>query len=83
MKVVEVPEFLLNATNVYRTDKYIVRQQIVIADNRKIGTYLLSNDTYYLCTAKRDRQFEEAFADRTDINGKRISTSTYIRKYVN
>ena len=28
MQFVEVPDFLINATNVYRTDGYIVRQEL-------------------------------------------------------
>ena len=69
MTVKSVPEFLVDATNVYRTKGYIVKQQITLHDS-ELGSYLLSRDTYYRCTDKRDREFEEAFAYR--INKKYI-----------
>lgn len=47
-----------------------------------LGTYLFSRDTYFLCTPKRDREFEEVFADRVDLNGSRIKTAMYLRRYV-
>ena len=82
MQFVEVPDFLVNATNVYRTRGYIVRQEIVLQDDDALGTYLFSRDTYFLCTPKRDREFEEVFADRVDLNGSRIKTAMYLRRYV-
>ena len=51
-------------------------------DDVRLGTYLFSCDTYYRCTEKRDREYEEAFADRISINGKRIPAMAYVRKYV-
>lgn len=78
MTVKSVPEFLVDATNVYRTKGYIVKQQITLHDS-ELGSYLLSRDTYYRCTDKRDREFEEAFAYRININGKRMPTSMHIR----
>ena len=81
MKIVKMPEFLAGATNVYRTGEYIVKQQITLHDS-ELGSYLLSRDTYYRCTDKRDREFEEAFAYRININGKRMTTSMHIRKYI-
>lgn len=82
MQVVKIPDFLVDATNVYRTREYIVRQEIVLR-NDEPGTYLFSRDTYFLRTAKRDREFEELFADRADLNGKRIKTAMYVRTYIN
>lgn len=81
MTVKSVPEFLVDATNVYRTKGYIVKQQITLHDS-ELGSYLLSRDTYYRCTDKRDREFEDAFAYRININGKRMPTSMHIRKYI-
>ena len=66
-----IPEFLVGATNVYRTRGYIVKQCVA-----------LSRDTYYRCTPKRDREFEAAFADRKNVNGKRIPTAMYTREYI-
>ena len=42
----------------------------------------MSRDTYYRCTPKRDREFEAAFADRKNVNGKRIPTAMYTREYI-
>lgn len=81
MQFVEVPDFLVNATNVYRTRGYIVRQEIVLQDD-ELGTYLFSRDTYSRCTHKHDREFEDVFADRIDLNGSRIKTAMYLRRYV-
>lgn len=82
MKIMEMPEFLAGATNVYRMGEYIVKQQIMYRSDEVLGTYLFSRDTYYRCTPKRDREYEEIFADRIFINGKRISAMVYVRKYI-
>ena len=81
MRAESVPEFLVDATNVYRTREYIVRQQITLHDGA-LGSYLLSRDTYYRCTPQRDRDFEKAFPERINVNGKRIPTAMHIRAYV-
>lgn len=82
MQFVEVPDFLVNATNVYRTNGYIVRQELLLHDDEEQGTHLFSRDTYFLCTPKRVREYEEVFADRHDLNGRRIKATMYVRKYV-
>lgn len=76
-----IPEFLVEATNVYRTRKYIVKQSVTLRVD-EYGSYLFSRDTYYRCTPKRDREYEAAFADRVRINGKRLHTSMYVRTYI-
>lgn len=81
MQVVKIPDFPVDATNVYRTREYIVRQEIVLRDDEP-GTYLFSRDTYFLCTSERDREFEELFSDRADLNGRRIRTAMYVRTYI-
>ena len=77
-----IPEFLVGATNVYRTRGYIVKQCVAFSYDELYGTYLMSRDTYYRCTPKRDREFETAFADRKNVNGKRIPTAMYTREYI-
>lgn len=74
-------EFLTEATNVYRTREYIVKQKITLHEG-DAGRYLMSNDTYYRCTPQRDREYETVFSERNNINGKRISTAVYMRKYI-
>lgn len=82
MKNEKKPEFLVNATNVYRTQEYIVKQQIMYKNDSVLGTYLFSFDTYYRCTLTRDLEYEERFFDRIEMDGKRISAKVYVRKYV-
>ena len=36
-----IPEFVRGATNVYRADCYIVRQQIKLLYDKQYGSYLL------------------------------------------
>ena len=81
MKIMEMPEFMADATNVYRTRYYIVRQKIELRDDPEFGRYLFSADTYYLCTPRRDAEYEEIFSDRRNVNGKRIRTAMYSRTY--
>ena len=82
MGIITVPDFLKNATNVYRTRGYIVKQQIMYKSDEVLGTYLFSCDTYYRCTVRRDWEFEEAFEKRVPIDGKRIPAIVYVRRYV-
>ena len=82
MKIVKIPDFLSDATNVYRTDEYIVKQQIVYKTDETLGTFLFSRDTYYRCTAKRRGEYEAVFADRINKDGTRIHATVYVRKYV-
>ena len=70
------------ASNVYRTDKYIVCQDIYIETSFRNGCNVISKDTYKKRDHKSDRHFEEMFKDRDDLNGKRIRTTMYTRKYI-
>lgn len=76
-----IPEFVRGATNVYRTDCYIVRQQVKLLYDKQYGSYLFSRDTYYPCTPRRDAEYEEIFSDRRNVNGKRMRTAMYSRTY--
>ena len=76
------PDFLQDATNVYRTANYIVKQHIGYKPDLYENDVLFSHDTYYARTPKREREYEEVFADRIRINGKRIRTAMYSRTYV-
>ena len=77
-------EFIHEAHNVYRTSEFIVKQKLINSFNEKtMITRLVSEDTYYVRTEKRDAEYEILFADRgKEINGKRIHSSMYTRKYV-
>lgn len=77
-------DFVNNADNVYRTREYIVKQQISTSVNKKsLITHLISEDTYYLRTPKRDVEYNIIFKVRgKNIDGKRIRSTMYTRKYV-
>ena len=77
-----VPDFMINATNVYRTPSYIVKQQITIVASPGKDSYLLSEDTYYARTPLRDFQYNCVFTNRKRKNGKRLPSNTYTRKYI-
>lgn len=69
------------AINVYRTRKYIVTQDIYLNGCVDGSSVLFSKDTYYLRNRKLDKQYEAQFKDREYINGKRVHTTMYTRKY--
>jgi len=77
-------DFVNNADNVYRTREYIVKQQISTSVNKNsLITHLISEDTYYLRTPKRNVEYNIIFKVRgKNIDGKRIRSTMYTRKYV-
>lgn len=74
-------DFLQNADNVYRTSEFIVKQKISLSWNDKCEVHTVSDDTYFVRTAKRDALFDEFFSMRENVNGKRVKSSAYIRTY--
>lgn len=67
--------------NIYRTQKYIVIQDIYLNECVDGSCVLFSNDTYYLRNRKRNKRYEKQFEKREYINGKRVHTSMYTRRY--
>lgn len=78
----QVPYFSENATNVYRTECYIVRQCLGIKYGLEENNVVFSHDTYFRRTKKRDKEYEAYYYDRKNINGKRLPTTMYARHYV-
>ena len=76
------PDFLIDADNVYRTKSYIVKQVIQIIENDIEENGIISHDTYYRRTPKRDLAYTIAYQDKTDIEGKRLPSTSYSRTYV-
>ena len=76
------PDFMRGARNVYRTKDFIVKQNIMISANDVENFEICSRDTYYLRTTKRDKEYETIFASRRHIDGKRLPSTMYTRKYV-
>ena len=58
------PEFAKGATNVYRTENYIVKQVFGISLDSSLGNVTMSYDTYYLRTPDLDAIYEYMFSDR-------------------
>lgn len=75
-------DFLQGSDNVYRTPDFIVSQKISITVSRQGDAHLVSEDTYFARTEKRDEDYNFAFQFRDKIEGKRIKCGTYLREYV-
>ena len=78
----KIPEFLIDATNVYRTSEYIVKQKIGVRFDKRENNVVYSDDTYYRRTLRRDYEYEQAFKGRKNINGRRLPTTMYARTYI-
>ncbi len=77
-----IPEFVRHANNVYRTKNFIVKQEIAIGCDSIEMNCVLSRDTFYARTAVRDMEYETYFSRRRYINGKRLPSTIYSRKYI-
>lgn len=78
----KIPDFIKDGMNIYRTKKYIVKQNLSISAHDVECFEMRSRDTYYVRTAKRDKDYETVFAVRRHIDGKRLPSTMYTRKYV-
>lgn len=76
------PDFMKDAMNVYRTRNYIVKQVVCIKRSEAEDIVVLSHDTFYLRTKKRDCEYESIFWKRKRIDGKRIPCTMFARTYV-
>ena len=56
--MIKIPDFIKDATNVYRTKGYIVKQVIGIQYDCKENNVVFSYDTFYKRTPKRDKEYE-------------------------
>ena len=82
-KILTASELLRNSTNIYRTEQYIVKQQISVSNVIDGNTVMISDDIFYVRTPIRDRMFEKLFeSTRRNLNGKRIKTALHTRHYV-
>jgi len=77
-----IPEFIKDATNVYRTKKYIVKQRVGLKTCLTEDNVVYSYDTFYLRTKKRDSEYSLWFIQKNNPNGKRLPCSMYSRRYV-
>lgn len=77
-----VPDFIINADNVYRTAEFIVKQSLSVQFDDLEGNAVVSNDVFYKRTRRRDCEYEQIFSDRKRIDGKRLPSNMYSRKYI-
>ncbi len=75
-------EMLQIATNVYRTKNYIVCQIVGMKRDPELDAAAISQDAYFARTAARDRLYNDVFEDRINIDGRRLPTNMYSRKYI-
>lgn len=78
----KAPEFVEDATNVYRTKNFIVKQCIGIQCDDKENNVIFSHDTFYKRTRSRDKYYESVYRDRKNINGKRLPTTMFARSFI-
>ena len=77
-----IPDFIIDADNVYRTRNYIVKQVLSLEMPTVEDNGIKSNDTFYKITSIRDKQYNLIFRDRKSIDGKRLPSTMYARKYI-
>ena len=77
-----IRDLIEGATNIYRTRDYIVKQVIEVLVNRQENNAVVSHDTFIRRTKVRDRFFEILFCARKNIDGKRLPSTMFDRKYV-
>ena len=77
-----LPSFLQNADNIYRTKYYIVKQMLGIQESDAENNQVISVDTYFRRTPRRDLAYDLLFQDKTNLNGKRLPSTMYTRTYI-
>lgn len=70
------------ANNVYRTQEYIVTQEMSVRENEFDGPMIVSVDVFYKRTKERDTMYEKVFENRIHMDGRRIRGSMYSRRYI-
>ena len=80
--IVAKMDFMVNASNVYRTKDFIVKQEIHIGTDGYDTNQVVSVDTYYKRTPEREVAYKAVFKDRKRINGRRLPSTMYTRTYV-
>lgn len=76
-------KMLEGATNIYRTKKYIVKQCMGMEYHDELYNVFCSQDTFIKRNKTRDKEYEKLFNIKQDLNGRRIHSSMYSRRYLN
>ena len=77
-----INELIQDASNVYRTKKYIVKQVVALEDDNLGNIIFCSYDTYFLRTKKLDKMYDQFFKHRENKDGKRLKSTMYSRIYI-
>ncbi|MBQ4099051.1 MAG: hypothetical protein IJC87_02865 [Clostridia bacterium] len=80
--IVATMDFMVNATNVYRTKGFIVKQEIHIVADSSGASQEVSDDTYYKRTPEREIAYKTVYGKRKNKNGKRLPSTMYTRTYI-
>lgn len=83
MKSVKLIDLIKNASNVYRTDYYIVVQRLIIRNHICLNNVVFSEDTFIKRTPERDVEYTSLFLNKQTLQGKRLPSSAYSRTYIN
>ena len=75
-------DYFNKASNVYRTNNFIVCQFLYVKAHEVIDNALFSSDVFFKRTRKRDKYFVKLNEAKVNIDGVRIPTNLYTRKYV-
>ena len=76
-----VPFFAENAHNVYRTEHFIVRQQLKVQVSADGVSTLVSVDTFFPRCFFTDSLYDSYYSKRENIDGKRMPCQKQIRTY--
>ena len=79
---INIPNFLDDATNVYLTKNFIVKQEIIIEEVGRHEPAIISFDTYLKRNPERDFAFRLCYRERENIRGKRLPSNIYTRTYI-
>lgn len=80
---IRIPDFAATfSDNIYRTKNHIVTQHMKYEKSDIYDNALISHDTYYRRTPKRDSEYKMLFEYKDNIDGKRIPSMAYTRKYI-
>ena len=83
MKSVKLIDLIKNASNVYRTDYYIVVQRLIIRNHICLNNVVFSEDTFIKRTPERDVEYTSLFLNKQTLQGKILPSSAYSRTYIN
>ena len=74
-------ELIQIATNVYRTEMFVVKQRLFVLYSEEDNNELISRDTFYQRTPELDAEYESIYSCRKNIDCRRLPSTAYTREY--